>query len=168
MTKIPLLLLTFIALSTTGFAQSTENDPTKTIDGIVNEGLKIITGDSTKIRDWEAFRNLFAPDATFTVLMHDSTGAGKYRTFSLEAFVRIGMRGYQKHGFIETEIKKTVDEYNGIAQVFQSYYAKGKDHEEHGINSYQLVNDGSRWWITSLIWTDNTNGVELPERYRPD
>ena len=165
-----LLTFSFLLLAIHSFGQNKTpvEDPTKTIHGIVNEGLKIITGDSTKVRDWEAFRDLFTADATFTVLSHDTTGVAKHRTFSLEAFVRIGRRGYERYGFIETEVKKTVEEYNGIAQVFQSYFAKSRDHEEHGINSYQLVNDGTRWWITSIVWTDNTNGVELPERYRPD
>lgn len=168
MKKLFTLSILLIAIHCVAQDKTRGEDPTKTIHGIVNEGLKIITGDSTKVRDWEAFRDLFTADATFTVLSHDTTGSAKHRTFSLEAFVRIGRRGYERYGFIETEVKKTVDEYNGIAQVFQSYYAKGREHEELGINSYQLINDGTRWWITSIVWTDNTNGVELPVRYQPD
>ena len=59
----------------------------------------------------------------------------------------------------------TVEEYNGIATVFQGYYAKELDMEEKGVNSYQLFYDGTRWWITGLIWTSDRNGVALPKKY---
>ena len=73
---------------------------------------------------------------------------------------------YEQDGFIEYEIKKTIDSYNGIVHVFQSYYAKELDFEEKGINSYQLIFDGERWWISNLLWTSNRNGIELPKEYK--
>jgi len=138
----------------------------KTIDGTVNETLKIIAGERGENRNWEAFRQLFTPSAQITVLVHDSSGYNIARSFTLEEFVRMGMKYYERVGFIEYELKKTIDEYNGIAHVFQSYYAKELDTEEEGINSYQLIFDGKRWWITSILWASNKNGVELPEEYK--
>jgi len=61
-----------------------------------------------------------------------------------------------------------VDEYNGIAQVFQSYYAKELDIEEKGINSFQLVHDGKRWWIFNILWTNDRNGNKVPSKYLKD
>ncbi|BDD11858.1 hypothetical protein FUAX_42900 (plasmid) [Fulvitalea axinellae] len=150
-------------------AQKVKNDSfaerVKTVDGTVNEILDIISGKKGEKRDWEAFRLLFAPKAQLSVMVHDSVGRGVLRTYTLEEFVRIGMRFYEGDGFIEYELKKTVDEYNGIAHVFQGYYAKELDTEEKGINSFQLYYDGKRWWITSLLWVSDRNGVKLPEKY---
>ena len=137
----------------------------KTIDGTINETLKIISGERGKKRNWESFRQLFTPDAQIAVLTHDSAGKGKIKTYTLEEFVRIGMKYYEGDGFIEYELNKTINEYNGIAQVFQAYYAKELNVEEKGINSFQLIFDGERWWITSLLWVSDRNGVKLPPDY---
>lgn len=138
----------------------------KTIDGTINEVLKIVSGEKGATRNWEAFRFLFTPNAQITVLRHEKNNKNVPVTYSLEEFVRLGMRFYENDGFIEYELTKTIDEYNGIAHAFQSYYAKELDVEEQGINSYQLVHDGKRWWIVSLLWTNNRNGVPLPEEYK--
>ncbi|MCB9192126.1 MAG: hypothetical protein H6602_10715 [Flavobacteriales bacterium] len=159
-----LSLLFCLSLSAQVLGQTNVPEHTKTIDGIVNKGLEIISGEKGKVRDWDVFRNLFTPNATFAFVEQDTLGTGRYRSFSLEEFVRIGRRGYENNGFLEYELKKTVDEYNGIAHVFQGYYAKGH-REEKGINSYQLYYDGTRWWITSILWASDENGVPIPAAY---
>ena len=158
-------LLSVIFISNSVVAQ-TDNVAVKSIDGIVNEVLNIITGKKDESRNWESFRILFTPNAQLSVLNHDSLGHAKMNSYSLEEFVRIGMKFYEGDGFLEYEITKTVDEYNGIAHVFQSYRAEELDIIEEGINSYQLIFDGERWWISSILWTSNRNGVELDSRYK--
>ncbi len=162
-----LIILFLISLATnycySQDAQKKLHSTSNTIDGVVNDALTLITGKKGETRDWEAFRNLFTGDAQIAVLVHDPTGPSILRTYSLEEFVRIGKKYYQNDGFIEYEIKKIVNEYNGIANVFQSYYAKELDYEEKGINSYQLVYFENRWWIKSLLWTSDRNGVQIPE-----
>ena len=69
-------------------------------------------------------------------------------------------------GYLEKEIHKVVDEYNGIAQVFQTFY--GKDSEgvdDKGVNSYQLTYYKGRWWIVSLLWTMESKGKPIPAKY---
>lgn len=165
MTKIILFLCFFLSVITTYSQPQTDKpvEAVESIDGIVNEVLNLITGKKNKVRDWEAFRNLFAADAQISVLNHQQDGKAVLSTYTLEEFVRIGKQFYEQDGFIEYEIKKIVQEYNGIANVFQSYYAKELTVEEKGINSYQLVFDGKRWWITNILWTSDRNGVELPQ-----
>lgn len=136
----------------------------KSIDGIVNEVLRMISGEDGKERDWEGFRSLFLPTAQFTVLYQNDSIPVKFETLNLEEFVRLAGAQYQSHGFIERELHKRVDEYNGIAQVFQSYYAKDMqwNYEEKGINSYQLIYLENRWWVVNILWTSDHNGVEIP------
>lgn len=142
-----------------------DTNAVKTIDGIVNETLKIISGEQGKERDWEFFRQLFLPEAQFSVLHHLKDGTRKIKTLTVQEFVDLVEKSSQNNSFIELEIGKVMDEYNGIAQVFQSYYAKQNTTEERGINSIQLVNDGIRWWIVSILWTSDRNGVKIPKKY---
>ncbi len=163
-----LLFCFFVSVNFVGFAQdSTINYPdyTLTIEGIVNKGLTIVSGEEGVERDWEAFRMLFDPKAQISVVNHDSLGNAVHQVYSLGQFVRLGMKFYETDGFIEYEISSIIEEYNGLATVFQGYYAKELDYEEKGVNSYQLFFDGSRWWITSLIWTSDRNGIQLPKKY---
>jgi hypothetical protein len=161
-----LLFLTSLPLSAQNI--KTDTSAVNSIDRIVNEVLNIISGEQGKKRDWEQFRNLFLPTAQFAVLYHKDDGTKLINTLTLEEFVRMAGQAYQNDGFLEYEISKQVDEYNGIAQVFQSYYAKELGIEEKGINSFQLVHDGKRWWIFNILWTNDRNGVKVPEKYLKD
>ena len=153
-------------LSTGLQAQVIDTNIVKTIEGTINETYKIMTGERGEHRNWEAFRQLFTSDAQISVLIHDTSGNALLKTYTLETFVRLGMKYYESDGFIEYPLKTVINEYNGIANVFQSYYAKESDIEEEGVNSFQLIFDGERWWISSILWTSNMNGVELPDQLK--
>jgi hypothetical protein len=34
---------------------------------------------------------------------------------------------------------------------------------KRGINSIQLFHDGARWWVASIMWDNEREGVALPE-----
>ena len=36
-----------------------------------------------------------------------------------------------------------------------------------GINSLQLMHDGKRWWIVSLMWEGENPQLSLPAQYLP-
>jgi hypothetical protein len=147
----------------------TNPDAVKTIDGIVNEMLHIVSGEEGKKRDWDAFRRLFLSTARFTVRYQDSTFNMPIETVSIDEFIEYMGDEYYDEGFIEYELGKSVDEYNGIANVFQSYYVRDGDGDsEMGINSYQLIYFSERWWIANLVWTGDRNGQPIPRKYLND
>lgn len=138
----------------------------KTIDGIVNEVLKIISVEKGQTRNWDAFRNLFLPTAHFTVHNNSDSIPQPFETISLEEFIELLDDEYYSNGFVEYETGKVVNEYNGIANVFQSFYATDSENtEERGINSYQLIYANNRWWIANIVWTGDSNGVKVPKKY---
>ncbi len=143
-----------------------DNTAVNSIDGIVKEVLSIISGEEGKVRDWEAFRNLFLPTANFTVLYHTDEIPLPYEAVSLEEFISLMHDEHYDQGFTEYEISKVVNEYNGLAQVFQSFCAKDSENQEvKGITSYQLIFFNNRWWIVNTVWTDDSNGMDVPEKY---
>ncbi len=161
-----LLYIALVVLPLPGYSQSGQiAGPTASIDGIVNEMLHLITVQEGETPDTAAIRNLFLPAARLTVLNQKDSAFAE--SISLDQFISLLGDAYYERGFMEKEIHKVVDEYNGIAQVFQSYHVKdSKNHEEQGINSYQLVYQNNRWWIVSILWTGDSNGVGLPKKYR--
>ena len=164
----------FIIISTNLTAQDkalADTAAVKSIDGILKKMLNIISGEKGKIRDWESFRNLFLLTANFTVLNNavpnnKDSFAQPVETVNLEEFIKLMHDEYYDAGYLEFETGKTVDQYNGLASVFQSFYGKDSDnHEEKGINSYQLVFFKNRWWIANLVWVTASNGAPIPQKY---
>ena len=143
--------------------------PVLSPEGIVKEVFAQVSTQPGEKIDLEAFSNLFLPNARFTVLYQDDSFPEPYETVSLEEFKELLTDEYYQKGFTQYELGKRVDQYNGIAQVFQSYEGKDSDgYEERGIASYQLVYLKDRWWILSVLWTGDSNGVKIPKQYLDD
>ncbi|HCW63621.1 MAG: hypothetical protein ABGW88_18175 [Leeuwenhoekiella sp.] len=159
--KYPIALCFYMLTLLSGFAQEEPLPQLQSIDGVLNELLDQITIEQGEQMDTAAVRTLFHPAAIFTVA--DSTQA---ETVSLDDFLNYLKDPYYEEGYLEQEITKTVDTYNGIAQVFQTFYGKDSEGtEEKGINSYQLTYYNNRWWIVSLLWTIETEQAKIPEQY---
>jgi hypothetical protein len=167
MKKILIALLLILPISLKAQDKISEDTAAdKTIDGIVNKMLSLTTRQKGDTRDWNEFRNLFLPTATFTVLYNDDSFPQPAETVTLDELIELMQDEYYEEGYIEYELGKVVNEYNGIANVFQSVYQKDSDNmESRGVNSYQLIYFNDRWWIANLIWTTDSNGVEIPEEY---
>ena len=75
----------------------------------------------------------------------------------------------ETNGFFEREISKRVEKYGNIAHVFSTYESRhAKDDEKpfaRGINSFQLMNDGKRWWIVTIFWQGEDDKNPLPAEY---
>ena len=162
------VLIFLFGLSPLYAQQLMESNPNalKSIDGIVNEMLRIVSGEEGRKRNWQDFRNLFLSSARLTVLYQDTSFNLPIETVTLDEFIEYMGDDYYDEDFIEYELGKSVEEYNGIANVFQSYYVQdGEGNAEMGINSYQLVYFNDRWWIANLVWTGDGNGVPVPKKY---
>ena len=159
--KYILSLAVILTVSIPSFSQEPIDAPLTSINGIIDELLDQITIEQGETMDTAAVRNLFHPSALFTVA--DSERA---ETVSLDDFLTLLKDPYYEEGYLEKEIHKVVDEYNGVAQVFQTFYGKDSEgSEERGINSYQLTYYGGRWWIVSLLWTIESENAPIPAKY---
>lgn len=73
----------------------------------------------------------------------------------------------ERVGFREREIARRAERFGHIAHVF-STYERGMETEPTvvlGINSIQLLNDGTRWWVVSVSWEAERPDNPLPGRY---
>lgn len=162
----------FILITLPSYAQeiaSKDSLMVTTIEDIVTQTFKIITRKKGEKKNLDLLRELYLPNARFTLLYHPQDSFHlDYESLSLDEFL-----GYMKEeeeyygqGFLQYELGKVINEYNGIANVFQSFYAEdGEDDNVQGIVSYQLVYFKNRWWISDLLWTNNTNDVPIPKKY---
>lgn len=167
MLRIIFVSLCFFIFQLNGMSQ-TDTTSVKTIEGIVNKMLEIISGEVNEPRDWDEYRNLFLPTAQKMVIKPNAKRKrDRVRAMNIEEFIRYVGPLYGRDGFIEVEIGLTINEFNGIANVFQSYHAKNLlgTYEKKGINSYQLVYLDDRWWIASTTWASETADNKIPNKY---
>jgi len=63
-----------------------------------------------------------------------------------------------------------VQRFGNIAQVFTSYASSTAPKArpfQRGINSMQLMFDGQRWWVLSILWDTERPGNKLPKSMTP-
>lgn len=148
----------------------TDTTAVKSIEGITDKMLEIISGDIDEPRDWDEFRNLFLPTAQLFFINPSAPPSKQIIPLTIEDFIKRVGSIYVKDGFEEYKIGLRVDEFNGIANVFQSYYCKNLKgtYEERGINSYQLIYADNRWWIASSTFANETEDYPIPKEYLDD
>ena len=100
---------------------------------------------------------------------NQTTGEFTIRPLKLEDYIKTAGPYLEKNGFFESEIGRTTEQYGNIIQVFSSYESRKIATDEkpfmRGINSFQLWNDGKRWWIVTIFWQSETPDNPIPEKY---
>ncbi len=90
-----------------------------------------------------------------------------------EFVARVGRRIRETglNSFVERELFRRTEVFSGIAHVFTTYESRtdvdGGELLYRGINSIQLRNDGRRWWILTILWTDEREDSPIPAAYLP-
>ena len=141
-------------------------DDVKSIDAIMHAAYDSISGPAGA-RDWNRFRSLFLPQARFTQVGKGPDGSTFIISWSEEEFIRDATQVFAKDPFYENAIVNKPDSYGGMTQVLSSYEshrAVGDKPFERGVNSFQLLNDGKRWWVVSIFWDSERPDNPLPAK----
>jgi len=169
MYKYILLSLCLIFSSQLIWAQSSESKyDLSTIDGTIEALYASISGEKGVERDWETFRTLFADNAQLIPAGLSPEGTLRYRHMSPEDYIQNSGPWLVENGFIEEEIHRQTDRFDPIAHVFSTYTSRntaGGEIIARGINSIQLFNDGTRWWVVNIYWAGEREGHPIPPEY---
>ena len=146
-----------------------DSSKVKTLDGTIKTLYNVISGEKGVERNWELFKYLFKPGAKLIPSGKDNEGVYKVRYMSTDDYIKSSGDWLLENGFFEKEIHRTVDTFGNITQVFSTYESFKSEKDEkpfmRGINSIQLLNDGKRWWIVNIYWTQETNENPIPKKY---
>jgi hypothetical protein len=140
------------------------------IDLIMKAVYDVISGDAGKARDWDRFRSLFHKDARLIPTRKNAqTGVITAGAMTPEDYVQRAGPGLLRDGFHEIEKARQVETYGNIAHVFSTYETRRSLKDEkpfmRGINSFQLLNDGKRWWVVTIYWQGETPENPIPTQY---
>ena len=140
------------------------------VDSIMKAVYDVISGDAGQKRDWDRFGTLFHKDAKLIPSgKNPQTGVQGARFLTPEDYITRSGPMLEQNGFHERELARHVDQYGNIAQVFSTYVSfhkkDDKDPFMRGINSFQLMNDGKRWWVINIYWQAETPENPIPKQY---
>jgi len=155
-------------------AQENTNDylnKVKTLDTTLETLYGVISGEKGEARNWDLFRFLFHPDAKLIPSGKNREENVSARFMTPEDYINSSGNYLVENGFYEIELKREVDTFGNITQVFSTYesYRSKKDEKPfmRGINSIQLLNDGNRWWILNIYWMQESKENPIPKQYLP-
>lgn len=146
-------------------------DKVKTLDSTISNLYGVISGEKGEERNWDLMKHLFHPDAKLIPTGKTKKGIYKARYMTVEDYINTSGSWLIENGFFEKEIHRKVETFGNITQVFSTYesFRSEQDTEPfmRGINSIQLLNDGKRWWIINIYWTQESEENPIPKDYLP-
>jgi reactive intermediate/imine deaminase len=175
-TKLLAILICLFFLSNIP-AQTPESTPktanpadVSSVDAIMKAVYDSISGDAGKPRDWDRFRTLFHKDARLIPTgKNPQTNVYGATALTPEDYIKRAEPTLMRDGFHEKETARKSDTYGNIVQAFSTYEARRKKDDEkpflRGINSFQLLFDGSRWWVMTIFWQAETPDNPIPKQY---
>jgi hypothetical protein len=75
----------------------------------------------------------------------------------------------EESGFFERELGRVEERYGNIVHLMSAYDSKRKADDAQpfarGVNSFQLFNDGSRWWVVTIFWQGESPDTPIPAKF---
>jgi hypothetical protein len=165
--QLPPQVPMFSAADLAAKVPAAKTEDVTSMDAILHATYDVISGPAGG-RDWNRFRSLFLPQARFTEVSTGPDGAKMVLTWNVDEFIRDAGEVFSKDPFYEKAIVNRPQSFGNITQVFSSYESRRSPAAkpfERGINSIQLLNDGKRWWVVSILWDTERPGNPLPARF---
>ncbi len=169
LTAIIFLVSTFQTMAQTITPTAIDSD-VMSQDAILSALYEVISGDSTKVRDWNRFRSLFHSSARLIPTGKNAkTGETTANALTVEDYIKRAEPFMMKDGFFEREIARQSDTYGNISQIFSTYESRHKFDDAkpfaRGINGIQLFFDSKRWYVMTIFWDSETSEKPIPKDY---
>lgn len=153
-------------------SNSADPSDVESIEAIVAAAYDVISGPAGKKRHWKRERSLFISGAR---LIPTAVDAGRNdvdlapQVLDVDAYIARVESYFATTGFYEREVARRVEQFGQIAHVWSTYESRHDPNDAapfmRGINSIQLFNDGSRWWILTIYWQHESRQHAIPEEY---
>jgi hypothetical protein len=132
---------------------------------IVAAAYNVISGPQGGERDWNRFKSLFLPTGRLGTIGHGKDGATYVIEITPQEYVGMASGEFEKEGFFENGVVNKINKFGDVTEVFSSYesrHEKGGEVFARGINNFQCMFDGKRWWIESIVWDEEHDSLKLP------
>lgn len=138
------------------------------VDAIIAAVYDVISGSAGQKRDWNRMRSLFAPGARLIPVSARPEGGFAPRVTDIDGYIARSEPFFEKTGFFEKEVGRKLEHFGHVAHALSKYEARHAPNDPtpfvSGTNSIQLVNDGTRWWVMTILWEADAPVPTLPKK----
>ncbi|WP_353064675.1 nuclear transport factor 2 family protein [Tunturibacter psychrotolerans] len=147
-------------------------DDVKSPEAILNAVYTVISGPKEQQRDWDRMRSLFVPDARLIpVTSSPTTGHADVVVLTIDGYIARSQARMAANGFFERSIHNEIEQFGDIVQIWSTYESRHNPADPtpfaRGINSFQLLKDGDRYWIVNIFWDTESPTNPIPAKYLP-
>jgi hypothetical protein len=143
----------------------------KSPEAIVNAVYDVISGAKGQSRDWDRMRSLFIPDARLIPASAGKDGHTDAVMLTIDGYIARSSGRMTSAGFFEHSIHNEMQQFGNIVQVWSTYESRHNAEDAtpfaRGINSFQLLKDGDRYWVVNIFWDSETPTKPIPAKYLP-
>jgi hypothetical protein len=143
-------------------------DNVSTLDGIMKAYYDVVTVKKGEKVSYERDSLLHIANAHVGSGYIDKQGKQKFSYMTLKEYHRRSDDMLSRDGFDEKEISRKVEHFGSIYHVFSTYESRnvaGGPVIERGINSIELFNDGTRFWILAWFFDGERKDNPIPGEY---
>ena len=178
-TSVLTAALAGVAVLTLGPAASPGEDPpaaapedVASIDAILDAVYACISGPAGQPRQWDRFRSLMHSEAARLMAVQPGPdGKERVLTMTVESYIELVDGPFVSDGFFERELHRRVERFGHVAHVWSTFALRNTEDGEdlrRGVNSYQLLHDGERWWVASVLWDNEREDQPIPAEFLPE
>jgi hypothetical protein len=133
-------------------------------ESIIHTAYALISGRTGEPRDWARWKTLHAPGARLIPIEKSADGSPRPNVMTPDEFIASRSVFFAKEDFYEWETSRQELRCGQLVHVWSNYSAArepGGELIRKGVNSIQLWDDGTRFWILSVAWdaVDALNAV---------
>jgi hypothetical protein len=143
----------------------------KSPETIVAAVYNVISGGKNQARDWDRMRSLFIPDARLIPSVAGQDGHVDAGILTVDGYIARSNGRMTSDGFFERSIHNETERFGNIVQVWSTYESRHSPDDAkpfaRGINSFQLLKDGDRYWVVNIFWDAENPTKPIPEKYLP-
>lgn len=129
----------------------------KEIKNLLDCFYEIISGYRNQPRNWTQFITLISQDARFIIIRNSGNNLN-IEYYTVDQYIDRLKIFLSKNDFYEYGECYKIEIYNNLASAFTRYKAKRNKNDsvliKQGINLVHFINDGHRWFISSMQWED--------------
>jgi len=128
---------------------------TSSPEAIIHADYALISGRAGEPRDWDRWRKLYVPGARLIPIEAAADGKRIPKVMTPDEWIASRSPFFAEYDFYEWETAREEHRFGSLAHVWSSYeaaHSPGGPVIRRGVNSFQLWNDGVRWWILSISW----------------
>lgn len=141
----------------------------KSPEAILAAVYNVISGPKGQARDWDRMRSLFVPDARLIPARETTAGHADAVILTIDGYIARSNGRMTSAGFFERSIHNDIEQYGNIVQIWSTYESRHNLDEAtpfaRGINSFQLLKDGDRYWVVNIFWDAESPTNPIPEKY---